>query len=89
MGKNSKKYKIFHLYRERTFFLFISPWLIGFLVLTLFPMGYSLFAAFTRWDGITEPIWTGWNNFENLLFNDSAFWIGVKTPLFILLFLFR
>ena len=45
MGKNSKKYKIFHLYRERTFFLFISPWLIGFLVLTLFPMGYSLFAA--------------------------------------------
>ena len=78
MGKNSKKYKIFHLYRERTFFLFISPWLIGFLVLTLYPMCYSLFAAFTRWDGITEPIWTGWNNFENLLFNDSAFWIGVK-----------
>ena len=29
-------------YRARTFYGFISPWLLGFVLLTLFPLGYAL-----------------------------------------------
>ena len=33
-----------------TFYLAISPWLIGFLTFTLIPMAISLYLGFTRWD---------------------------------------
>jgi multiple sugar transport system permease protein len=31
-------------------YLFLAPWLVGFLVLTAYPMGYSLFLAFTDYN---------------------------------------
>jgi multiple sugar transport system permease protein len=37
---------------ERTGFLFIAPWLIGFACLTLGPMVLSLLLSFTRWTGL-------------------------------------
>ncbi len=45
------------------FYLTISPWLIGFLLLTVGPMLYSLYISFTRWDLLTEPIWIGLDNY--------------------------
>lgn len=55
------------------FYLFISPWLIGFLLLSLAPMVYSLYTSFTNWDGIVAPSFTGLQNYKDLL-NDSLFY---------------
>src|SRR5450432_1188867 len=38
-------------YSNRTFYLFVSPWILGFLLLTLIPLLYALGLSFTDWDG--------------------------------------
>jgi multiple sugar transport system permease protein len=60
------------------FYLTISPWLIGFLLLTVGPMLYSLYISFTRWDLLTEPVWIGLDNYINKMPNDPRFWQSIK-----------
>ncbi|MGE5674212.1 MAG: carbohydrate ABC transporter permease [Mycobacterium leprae] len=48
-------------------FAFISPWLIGFLLLTLFPMLQSLWISFTNYDLLTPPTWAGLDNYRQML----------------------
>ena len=45
-------------------YLFLAPWLVGFLVLTLYPMIYSLGLSFTNYD-FTQPDATQWIGFAN------------------------
>ena len=62
--------------QERAGFLFISPWLIGFGVLTLGPMVFSLILAFTRWSAQTpvgDAEFVGFRNFGYLFNNDGSF----------------
>lgn len=40
-------------------YVFLAPWLVGFLVFTLFPMLYSLWLGFTNYD-FTQPDTTQW-----------------------------
>ena len=47
-------------------YLFLAPWLIGFLVLTLYPMGYSLVLSFTDYD-FTKPDATQWIGLGNYM----------------------
>jgi len=54
------------LREEREFYLFIAPWLIGFLVWTAGPMLYSLYISFTTWDVFTKPVWVGLQNYATL-----------------------
>ncbi len=54
---------------ERAGFAFIAPWLIGFAVLTVFPMVLSLLLAFTKWTAmtpLTSAQFVGAANFESL-----------------------
>lgn len=48
-------------------YLFISPWVIGFLMLTLGPMLASLFFSFTQYDVLNEARWVGGKNYGDLL----------------------
>ncbi|NLG28492.1 MAG: sugar ABC transporter permease [Chloroflexi bacterium] len=62
------------LREEREFYLFIAPWLVGFLIWTAGPMLYSLYISFTTWDVFTKPVWVGLQNYQTLwndLFNPS------------------
>jgi multiple sugar transport system permease protein len=52
-------------------YLFLAPWLIGFLVLTLYPMIYSLWLSFTEYNILQPPVWVGWKNFF-VMFAGSA-----------------
>jgi len=55
--------------------LFLSPWIIGFLVFTLFPMIASLYFSFTDFTTnkpFTETNWVGLANWDNLLFKDPS-----------------
>jgi len=44
----------------------ISPWLIGFFVLTLYPFCASLYWSFCNYDLLSEPCWTGLSNYSRL-----------------------
>ncbi|GAB3551388.1 sugar ABC transporter permease [Arthrobacter tumbae] len=58
-------------------YLFLSPWLIGLFALTLGPMLYSLYLAFTDYNLFTAPEWTGLGNFERMA-GDTVFWGSVQ-----------
>ncbi|MBI1297418.1 ABC transporter permease subunit [bacterium] len=64
-----------------TFYLTISPWLIGFLFLTVGPMLYSLYISFTRWDLLRDPVFIGLGNYLDKMPNDDRFWQSLKVTL--------
>jgi multiple sugar transport system permease protein len=45
---------------------FISPWLIGFVLLVAWPFAASLYWSFTRYDLLSEPQWVGTDNYQRL-----------------------
>src|SRR5215813_8943367 len=49
-----------------TAYMFLAPWLIGFFVLTLYPLAYSLGLSFTNYD-FTKPDSTQFIGFGNYL----------------------
>ena len=55
-------------------YLFLLPWLAGFFLLTLGPTLASLYLAFTDFDLLTAPRWTGLNNFIYMFNSDVRFW---------------
>ncbi|PWI19725.1 ABC transporter permease [Streptomyces sp. Act143] len=74
-------------------YLFMSPWIAGFLVLTAGPMIASLYYAFTRYNLFTPPEWVGTDNFTTM-FQDPRWqksvevtlkYVVVATPLKLLL----
>ena len=54
-------------------YLFISPWLLGFLIFTAGPMVSSLYLALTEYDGYNSPIYVGFRNFKHML-SDKWVW---------------
>lgn len=53
-------------------YLFISPWAIGFLVLTLGPMLASLLFSFLQYDPLTDARWVGVKNYADMMGADKA-----------------
>ncbi|RME82462.1 MAG: sugar ABC transporter permease [Caldilineae bacterium] len=53
--------------------LFISPWLVGFLLFTLYPMISSLYTSFTEYHIRAESDWVGLLNYRQML-ADPRFW---------------
>src|SRR5690606_1137561 len=51
-------------------YLFLLPWLIGFILLYLSPFVASLYLSFTNYDLLTPPRWAGLANY-NLMFTDD------------------
>ncbi|WP_336921532.1 carbohydrate ABC transporter permease [Aquipuribacter sp. SD81] len=46
---------------------FMSPWIIGFLVFTAWPIGYSLYLSLTDYDVINAPTFVGLDNYVRLV----------------------
>ncbi|MBN1285821.1 MAG: sugar ABC transporter permease [Anaerolineae bacterium] len=61
-------------------YFFVSPWLIGFVLLTLGPMLASLYFSFTDYNIIEQPSWVGLDNYAQL-FQDPLFWQSIKVTL--------
>jgi len=53
-------------HEQRVGLLMISPWLVGLLVLVLYPFCASLYWSFCRYDLLSEPQWIGWGNYSRL-----------------------
>jgi multiple sugar transport system permease protein len=55
-------------------YLWISPWVIGFLVFSLGPIIASFYLSFTEYKIAGSPQWIGLANYSEALFNDKLFW---------------
>lgn len=67
-------------------YLFLSPWLIGFFLLTLGPMVMSLYYSFTDYSLLTAPNWIGLENYKNIFTQDDVFPSSLRiTIVFVLL----
>ena len=55
--RKSKKRRVTGLERKETIaaYLFLSPWIIGFIVFLLIPIGMAVYSAFTKWTIINPP----------------------------------
>jgi len=62
-------------------YLFISPWLIGFLIFTLIPMLMSLYYSFTNYKLGMDHQFVGLQNYINLFQNDPKFVVSMKNTL--------
>lgn len=62
---------------RRGFFLFISPWLIGFVLLMLVPMLTSAYISLTRWNLLKPPVFVGLENFKTI-FADPLFYKSMR-----------
>jgi len=75
---------------------YVSPWLIGFMVLVIGPMLFSLVMSFMRYDVFHEPQWIGLGNWARMfgsehtetgtVMKDPLFWKSLWNTLFIVLF---
>jgi multiple sugar transport system permease protein len=61
--------------------LFVSPWLIGFLAFTAYPLVASAYYSLTRYDLIRPPVFIGLDNFRELFTEDAKFWTVVRNTL--------
>ncbi|WP_342045814.1 carbohydrate ABC transporter permease [Bacillus sp. OTU530] len=62
-------------------YLFISPWLIGFLLLTLWPMIQSVYYSFTDYSLLEAPHWVGAANYEKIFNEDKLFFKSLGVTL--------
>lgn len=59
-------------------YMFMTPTLIGFPLLCVYPLIYSLYCAFCDWDGINAPVWAGLKNFKFIFTAKPIFWDSVR-----------
>ncbi|MDL2300918.1 sugar ABC transporter permease [Lachnospiraceae bacterium OttesenSCG-928-D06] len=52
---------------EKSFYLFVSPWIIGFLLFTLGPMLFSMYISFHDWELVREPVFIGLDNYRKMI----------------------
>lgn len=59
-------------------YAFISPWLIGFFLLTIWPMLQSFYLSLTQYDLLQSPEWIGFANYTEIFTDDSKFIQSLK-----------
>ena len=60
--------------RTATPYLFILPWIIGFLVFTIGPLIFSLIMSFFDWPLTSTPEFVGFGNYIEMFTEDDQFW---------------
>lgn len=66
--------------KKHKFFIFASPWIIGFIAFTLIPMVSSFAISFTEWNILTPPKFAGLENYKSV-FEDPLFYKSIKVTL--------
>ncbi len=61
---------------------FISPWILGFLLFTIYPLVASFYYSLTRYDLIRDPVFIGLQNYQKLFFEDPHFWNVMYNTIF-------
>ncbi len=61
--------------------LFVSPWIVGFLVFYAGPAIVSFYMSFTKWNIVGDPVWIGLDNYISIFTEDKNFWNSVRVTL--------
>ncbi|MFC7366479.1 MULTISPECIES: carbohydrate ABC transporter permease [Bhargavaea] len=67
-------------------YLFILPWIIGFIVFTAGPLLFSFAASFTNYNVTSQMDFVGLSNYEKLFSGDQLFWTSLYNTLYYVLF---
>jgi multiple sugar transport system permease protein len=59
-------------------YLFISPWLVGFVLFFMGPTLASLGFSFTHFMIVTPPEWAGLDNYRQALTSDPLVWVALR-----------
>ncbi len=70
-------------YRKKDYMglVYIAPWLIGFLLLQLYPFLSSLYYSFTDYQFFNDPSWIGVQNYKKLFTTDPEFYNSLKVTI--------
>ncbi len=85
LTEKKKKFDWNHFQRKAAPYFFISPFYIAFLVFNAFPILFSLFLSFQRWNGGRPWQFAGFSNFI-YIFRDMNFWNSLWFTFTILIF---
>ncbi len=73
--------------QENTFagYFFAAPWIVGFLIFVIVPLGFSLYWSFTDYRVTSaEPAnWVGLENYRTILFKDTSFRASIINTLYL------
>lgn len=65
-----------------SFYLAVSPWLIGFVIMSVIPLSVGLLTSFSNFDGLDTGFrWVGWSNYRMFLKDVDAWWGLYRTAL--------
>lgn len=62
------------------FYVFVAPWILGFLVFMLYPLIMSGYYSFTEYNAATAPVFIGLDNYTKIL-QDDLFYKSIKATL--------
>jgi len=84
--------------RRRNFYFFISPWLIGFILLTIVPLIFGFLISLTNYNGLNlfNLDFMGIKNYARAFqdpmvrftFSRTLIWTGLNLPIWLILSLF-
>jgi raffinose/stachyose/melibiose transport system permease protein len=69
---------------DRGYGVFLIPGITAFLIIIIIPFLTNIGISFTKWGGVRTPVWTGLNNYQQLI-GDSVFWLSFRNNLILLL----
>lgn len=67
-------------------YIFVMPWIVGFLAFTAGPLLFSLFASFTNYNITSQMDFVGAENYQGLFTEDGLFWTSLWNTLYYVLF---
>ena len=78
-GKKNLTFKQFLCKESVAGVVFCSPFIIGFLMFMIVPMGISLYYSFCDYNILTPAVFSGAKNYIKMFTDDEVFWqtIGV------------
>ena len=82
MKKPKHKMTVREKKEARSGYLFICPWIIGFVCLTGGPLLFSLYASFTNYDFTSQMDFIGLENYIRMFFKDPVFWKALGNTLY-------
>ena len=73
----ARKKKTYHDKDKYEGYLYILPWVVGFIGLTLIPFLCLFYFSFTDYNLVSSPKWVGIKNYIDLFKNDPKFYISL------------
>jgi raffinose/stachyose/melibiose transport system permease protein len=66
--------------RSRGYLPYLVPGILLFVAVIAIPLVMNIGISFTKWQGVGEPDWVGWDQYQKL-FTDGTFWLSFRNNL--------